>query len=172
VRKGRAVWLLFGVAAASAGSWGLYYSGALGAAAALRLGDGLCVGLVALALLPWMWPPTGKRSPLEEALDAAPPSGPERPRSLRDIEMTVRLSCSKQGGRDLYYRLGPDLRRIAEHRLRARGVTVLDSAQARDLLGEDLWELVRPGARGPEPGPGRGLAPSTLARWVERLESL
>lgn len=171
MKRGRTFTLLLELVAAGVGSWALYYTGSIGAAAALRLGGGLCAGLVLLTVLPALWPGSSRGSALEEALDAPPPAGPGRPRSLRDLEMTVRLACSKQGGRDVYYRLRPVLRPLAEHRLRARGVGDLGSPAARELLGEELWQLVRPDAGEAEQG-NRGLSPGKLAEWVETLESL
>ncbi len=172
--RGRAFALALSVLVAGAGSWGLYYSGALGAASALRLGGGLCAGLILLGVLPALWPKDRGRFALEEALDSPPPAPPERPRSLRDTELALRLACSRQGAYDLHYRLRPLLRRLAGHLLRVHRLVDLDrdQAAARELLGEDLWQLVRPDASAPNQRGGRGVAPSRLARWVERLESL
>ncbi|GEM_PF-3037904 len=169
----RALWVLAGLAAAGAGSWGLYYAGALGAAAALRLGGGLGAGVVLLAVLPALWPGVARRSALEAALSAPPPPGPARPRSLRDLEVTLRLAASRQGGQDVYFRLRPLLRRVAERRLRAGRLVELDAepVRAKALLGDELWELLRPDASPPAQG-ARGAPVSTLAEWVERLEGL
>lgn len=86
--------------------------------------------------------------------------------------MAVRLACAKHGGLDARYRLGPQLRRVALHRLRARGVEGLASEEARELLGEDLWAFLQEDGLGNRRGDERALPAATLARWVERLESL
>jgi len=167
--------LLAGLALAVAGalSWALAYSGVLGPPAALRLGGGLGAGVVLLTGLPGLWPGTARRSALDEALDLPPPARPPRPRSLRDVEVTLRLATSSQGGRDAYYRLRPLLRRLAERRLLVRHLVELDAQPglARELLGADLWELVREGVAPPERA-GRGVAVAKLASWVDKLESL
>jgi hypothetical protein len=171
--RGRLIWLVVGLGCAGALSWGLEHLGLLGLPAALRLGGGLGAGLVLFAVLPGLWPGVARRSALEEALDAPLPAGPARPRSLRDVEMTLRLATSKGGGREVYFRLRPLLRRLAEQRLRAQHLVELDgpSPRAEELLGGDLWELLREGAPAPEQG-GGGVAVAKLAKWVERLEGL
>ena len=175
--RSRTFALVVGLLAAGAGSWALYYTNQLGAASALRLGGGLCAGVVLLAVLPATWPQTREgtaRSPLEEALDAPPPARPEQPRSLRELEFAVRLASSRDGAHDVYYRLRPRLRELAEHRLRNHRLVDLDrdESAARELLGEELWQLLRAGAPSPEDRSGRGAPASTQARWAEKLESL
>lgn len=171
-------WRAFGLAllvlAAGAGSWALYYTGQLGAASALRLGGGLCAGLALLGLLPALWPKGLARSALEEALDNPPPPEPERPRSLRDVELALRLASSRDGAHDVYYRLRPLLRRVAEQRLRSHRLVDLDAdtKAARELLGDDLWELLRGDAVPPWDGSRRGAPVARLSQWTDKLEQL
>ena len=172
--RGRAFALVLALLAAGAGTWALYDTGKIGAASALRLGGGVCAGLVLLGVLPALWPKGPGRQALEEALDSPEPVGPERPRSLKDVELAVRLACSRNGEYDVYYRLRPVLRDLAEQRLRSHRLIDLDGGAnaARELLGEDLWELVRSDAPPPQERSGRGVSVSRLAQWVERLEAL
>jgi hypothetical protein len=172
--RGRAFAIVLALLGAGAGTWALYDTGKLGAASALRLGGGICTGLVLLGVLPALWPKGPGRPALEEALDSPEPVGPERPRSLKDVELAVRLACSRNGEYDVYYRLRPVLRDLAEQRLRSHRLIDLDGnvKAARGLLGDDLWDLVRSDAPAPRERSGRGVAVSRLAEWVERLEAL
>jgi len=174
VTRRRAFALVLLVLATGAGSWALYYTGNLGAASALRLGGGLCTGLALLGLLPALWPKGAGRGALEDALDSPPPPEPERPRSLRDIELALRLASSRDGAHDVYYRLRPLLRRLADQRLRSRRLVDLgtDTKGARELLGDDLWELLREEAAPPWDRSRRGAPVARLAQWTDKLEQL
>jgi len=74
----------------------------------------------------------------------------------------------------LHVRLRPLLREIAAHRLWARFGLDLDREheRARELIGGDVWELVRP----ERPPPGDRLAPgpsaSHLSKVVQELERI
>lgn len=69
--------------------------------------------------------------------------------------------------------LRPIFRPIAERELAARGIDLdRDSAQAREILGDELWSVVhadRPGASG---GRGEGVSRAALRAMLERLEAL
>jgi hypothetical protein len=67
-----------------------------------------------------------------------------RPRELERLEREVVLASASSF--DLHVRIRPVLREIAAHRLATRRGTDLDagSAETRAVLGEELWELVRP----------------------------
>ena len=173
MKRSRVVILVLGILAAAAGSWSLYYFGPLKGTAALRLGCGLSVGLLFLVVLPSIWPARPGRSELEEALRPAERPGREQPRSLRQVEVAVRLSVSKTGAHELHYRLRPVLRELSSSRLRRHQVDLdMSPAAARGILGEDLWEIVRADRPAPGDPNGRGVPPVTLGSMVERLESL
>ena len=74
----------------------------------------------------------------------------------------------------LHTRLRPVLREIAAHRLSMRFGVDLDRDQerARELIGADAWELVRPGR--PPPGDRLAAGPpaSHLSKVVEELERI
>ena len=86
----------------------------------------------------------------------------------RDVDLSV------LGAFHLHARLRPVLREIATHRLRLLYGVDLDGepVRARELVGADAWELVRPN----RPPPADRLAPgpplSALAEVVTQLERI
>ncbi|MBA3717860.1 MAG: hypothetical protein H0W87_06510 [Actinobacteria bacterium] len=105
------------------------------------------------------------------------PAGAERKSDdrlpeLARIEREVVLATGS--GFDRQMRVGPLLRDIARHRLWTRRGVELDEEpeRARELLGEEVWSLLRAGR--PEPNaryaPGADLA--ELRRIVERIEKV
>jgi hypothetical protein len=102
----------------------------------------------------------GRRSELGEQL-------PELDRIEREIVM------GSVAAFDFHRRVRPLVREVAEHRLRRRGVFLDEQpARARAILGEDLWELVRPDRPPPEDRHGPGLELDDLEAAVARLERL
>jgi hypothetical protein len=75
---------------------------------------------------------------------------------------------------DLYRRLRPTLREVAAHRLATRRGIDLDRSpeEARAVLGEEAWEVVRPDRRPPEDRFAPGLPIAALGRIVDRLEAV
>jgi hypothetical protein len=99
------------------------------------------------------------------------PDQPVRPADLVRLERLVVTGRSTAG--DVHQRLRPVLREVAAARLRPHGVW-LDRApeEARRLLGDELWELVRADRpRPPEPH-APGLSLEQLNSVVTRLERL
>jgi hypothetical protein len=90
---------------------------------------------------------------------------------LEELEHAVEFSLATAF--DLHYRLRPHLVRVAAHRLAGRGVD-LDSepVRARELLGPEAWELVRPDRPAPESRNAPGLELDRLRRIMERLHAL
>ena len=87
------------------------------------------------------------------------------------LERAVALGVAHAG--DLHTRLRPRLRTIAATLLAARGVDLDRSAgQARALLGEELWDMVRADREAPADPFAPGIDPGRLAVAVETLESL
>ena len=68
----------------------------------------------------------------------------------------------------------PILRDIASHRLRSRYGIELDRepGRARELIGAQAWELVRPDRPPPDDRLGRGPNIAELARVVDELEAI
>jgi hypothetical protein len=114
-------------------------------------------------------PAAWERSPLDQV-----PEKSERPLTIDElarIDRLVVLGCASSF--DLHYRLRPLLRELAAERLHVRHGIVLgrEPERARQLLGEEFWEVVRPGR---ELGQrrGAGLPQAALAGFVDRLEEL
>ena len=112
---------------------------------------------------PWM------RSPLERGREK-----PERQQPIAELDRIDRLVVLGAANEfDLHYRLRPLLRQVAGERLYVRYGLDLDRdpERVRPLLGDDLWELVRPEREvGSRSGPG--LPAAELTQHVARLEQL
>ena len=140
-----------------------------------RLLDGyvLFVGGLVLLGLARLTSRTGheSRSVYEAALRPVRPR-PERLRELARLEREVSLGATHSF--DLHVRVRPHLRAIAEHRLESRRGLRLDdgSPAVRALLGDELWELVRPDRRPPDDRLSPGLPVPRLRAAVERLEAI
>lgn len=167
--------LIVGIIVSGAGSWALYRAGALKGGVAVRLGAGLCVGLVLLVVLPVLWPPRTNGVNFDRAVRPSPAEAGERPAMLHETEFVVSLATSaKGGGYDLHYRLRPLLVDLARHRLYSHRLVDLDGPEdeVRAALGDDLWEIVRPGRPAPSDRSSPGVTPVQLASIVRQLESL
>ena len=114
-------------------------------------------------------PEAWMRSPFERAREK-----PEQPQPIAELDRIDRLVVLGAANEfDLHYRLRPVLRQLAGERLYARYGLELDRdpERARPLLGDDLWQLVRPEREvGRRSGPG--LPATELAEHVARLEQL
>ena len=108
-------------------------------------------------------------TPLREA--ASPTPRRAVPPSLARIEHEVALGIA--GSFDLHFRLVPRLRFVASGLLRARRATTSHTTgDARNVLGEEAWALVRPDRPAPTDRLGKGIAPAELDRVVTALEAL
>jgi hypothetical protein len=117
------------------------------------------IAVAALAArLPVGRPPPGVRSSATAG---------SRPSQLLRVERIVERAG--ESGLAAHTQLRPLLVEVAEARLGRRGLRLED---ARDLLGPEAWELVRPDR--PEPADDRGgrLDPGELERMLDRLEAL
>ncbi len=94
------------------------------------------------------------------------------PVMLARLEQEVALGAA--GSFDLHHQLRPRLRRLAGELLTARGRLSLDrdAQKARELLGEEAWELVRHDRPPPEDRLARGIEPDALGRVVASLERM
>jgi hypothetical protein len=125
-----------------------------------------------LTTISWLrqFAPREEASMLAAALDPRPPEVPRIP-ELDRLERELHMSAAREF--DLHYRLRPLVREIAATRLEQRGLRLDSTGPAvRELLGEDLWELVRPGRAAPRDRLAAGPGPATLRRMIESLESL
>lgn len=104
-----------------------------------------------------------RRSPADQAT--------ARPADLQRLEVLV--GASGLSAADTHSTLRPLLRGIAAVGLNRRGVRLAgDRDAARELLGEELWEIVRPGRPRPADPHARGVTLQTLAEMTDRLERL
>jgi hypothetical protein len=99
------------------------------------------------------------------------PPGDEMPPRLRQIVDDLRESERSELGVDRALR--PLLVPIAAARLGRRGVDMtLAPGRAQELLGDVLWDIVRPDRPAAAYRVGRGLAAEDLRTAIERLEQL
>lgn len=97
---------------------------------------------------------------------------PERPDQLVALERLVASAATSALQVHAYLR--PLLVDIASRRLAARGQALeqIPDPVARALLGDRLWEVVRPDRPFPEDRAGPGVAPHELRAMLEVLERL
>jgi hypothetical protein len=91
-----------------------------------------------------------------------------RPAELVRTERDLTLSSSNAG--DLHTRLLPQLREVAAARLADRHDT--DLADARELLGDDAWEYLRPDRPAPDDRTAEGVPLRRIAALVDTIERL
>jgi hypothetical protein len=127
----------------------------------------VALGLV-LTALRRAYPP---EKPLRES-SAASSSRRHPPSTLGRIEHEAALGVV--GSFDLHHRLVPRLRSIATGLLASRRRISLDSQPdaARDALGQETWELVRPDRPAPEDRLAAGISQQELDRVVDSLERM
>lgn len=99
------------------------------------------------------------------------PARPQRPADLERLERLV--VTARATAADVHLRLRPVLQEMAAARLRRRGVWLDRSPEeARRLLGEELWELVRTDRPRPADPRAPGLSIEQLTSVIMRLERL
>jgi hypothetical protein len=116
----------------------------------------------------------GRAFPPESRLDVTGTRRrpPARPPSLARAQNEVVLGIASSV--DLHYRLVPRLRRIASGLLAGRRSLSLtsQSEQARAVLGDQTWELVRPERPAPQDRLTTGIPARDLERVIAALESV
>jgi hypothetical protein len=100
--------------------------------------------------------------------------GGRRPSDSGELTMVHDVQLSVASALHLHVRLRPILREIAAHRLSRRyGVDLdRDPVRARELIGAEAWELVRPERPPPHDGLASGLPLSDLRLAVEEIERI
>lgn len=74
---------------------------------------------------------------------------------------------------DVHVVLRPLLTEIASERLLARGVDVeREPSRARDVLGDELWDVVRPDRPPPRDGLAETLTRDDLSALLDRMEAI
>jgi hypothetical protein len=96
------------------------------------------------------------------------------PSDSGELTLVNEVEQSTASALHLHVRLRPILREIAAHRLWMRIGVDLDREQerARELVGANAWELVRPDRLPPSDRLARGPAPADLRVVVDELERL
>jgi hypothetical protein len=135
---------------------------------------GAAVALVLALVLPARWPAGLPVSGFEQAVRARAEAQLAAPPSFCRLERQVVLATGEAGSSELHYMLRPVLRQIAAHRLAVQHGIDLDGqpAQARALLGDELFDLMRADRPKPEDGNGPGLPLEDLRDMADRLGSL
>jgi hypothetical protein len=97
---------------------------------------------------------------------------PARPPSLAKLEREV--SMGAENAFDTHFRLRPLFTDLTRNLLLSRQGIDLDRQpeRARELVGDELWELVRPDAQPPSERGAPGLPIATIERAVDDLERL
>jgi hypothetical protein len=115
--------------------------------------------------------PSTDRSDFDQALAEM---SRRHPPDSAELTLVRDVKQSTTSAFHLHVRLRPILREIAAHRLWMRFGVDLDREQerARELVGVNAWELVRPGRQPPRDRLAPGTAPSQLRVVVDELERL
>lgn len=116
-------------------------------------------------------PRLSQRSAFEAALTRREPN-PGRLRALERLENDCIQGLANPV--DLQLRLVPRLREVAAQRLEVRHGLDLDRRPeaARTVLGDELWELVRPDRPRPDEDDGPRIDSATLRRAIDTLEAV
>jgi hypothetical protein len=112
--------------------------------------------------------PAAAPSELDRAVDRAQETEPDS----GELSLVRDLELSTTSAFHLHVRLRPVLREIAAHRLRKRYGVELDAEpeRARELIGTEAWEIVRPERRPPTDRLAQGPPLSHLREVVDELE--
>lgn len=100
-----------------------------------------------------------------------------QPRDERVIQLETlsrRIGAAETSSFDLHYRLRPLLREIAAARLARQHGIELDRQPDRSqaLVGEQLWELIRPERQPPEQRFAKGISPTRIRELIDELEAI
>jgi hypothetical protein len=127
----------------------------------------LFLGAVLLFVLARMASRGGGRKPISPKVEK--PSGARLPELVR-VERELVLATGN--GFDRQMRVGPLMRDIARHRLWTRRGVDLDEQpeRARELLGEEVWGLLRAGRPDPNSRYAPGAEIAELRQILERIE--
>jgi hypothetical protein len=111
---------------------------------------------------------SGRRKPIPPKKESESTQLPELARLEREVVLAT------GSGFDSQMRIGPLVRDIARHRLWTRRGVDLDEQpeRAREILGDDIWVLLRPGRPDPNARYAKGTNVTELRRIVERIEKV
>jgi hypothetical protein len=161
--------------------WGLAATAAAGIAALASSGVNdivldvylLCIGAVVLLALVRVTRASAVQ-PRSSAFDAALAAMRRPPAETGELTLVRELELSTYNAFHFYARLRPLLRAIAAHRLRSRYGVELDAEapRARELMGREAWDVVRPDRRPPADRMAAGPTLAELELVVDELETL
>jgi hypothetical protein len=133
----------------------------------------LCIGavvLLALVRTTRAHAPAQRASQFDAALAAMrrAPAESGEPALVREVELSTYSAFH------FYVRMRPLLRDIAAHRLRSRYGVELDAEppRARELVGSEAWDVVRPDRRPPDDRLASGPSVVDLRVIVDELEAI
>jgi hypothetical protein len=126
------------------------------------------LGLLGMALAVWLARVPSARRRRQRPRRRPRPALPADLGAITELVVSARSSPA-----DAHRRLRPLLREIAAVRLARRGIGLdRDPLQARELLGQELWELVRADRELPAGRVAPALTPAELAALTDRLEAV
>ena len=126
------------------------------------------LGMLGVALAVWL-----ARVPSARRRRPRPPAAARRSPPGDLVAIGELVAGGRTSAGDVHRRVRPLLREIAGARLARRGIGLdRDPEQARELLGEGLWELVRADRPAPVTRDGPGLGLAELTQYTDRLEAL
>jgi hypothetical protein len=126
------------------------------------------LAMLVVALAVWL-----ARVPSARRTRERPPARPRRtlPGDLGAI--TELVAGGRSSAAEVHRRVRPLLRDIAAARLARRGIGLdRDPLPARELLGEELWELVRADRPAPVTRDAPGMTLAELSALTDRLEAM
>lgn len=166
---------------ARAVKWGLVATAAAGIAALASSGVNaivldvylLCIGAVVLLALVRVTRASAVM-PRTSPFDAALAAMLRPPAESGELTLVRELELSTYNAFHFHARLRPLLRDISAHRLRSRYGVELDgeAARARELVGREAWEVVRPDRPPPADRMAAGPTFAELDVVVDELEAL
>lgn len=117
------------------------------------------------------WPAAPRGDVTFELVARSGQAGPEgRPAHLQRMEGLVYFSHINVT--DLHYRMRPTLRGLCAERLADHGISLDRDERAKERLGPDGWELLRPDRREPRDRTARGVEFPLLRQIVDYIEEL
>lgn len=132
----------------------------------MRLAIEICVIVAAVVVMLIAIPNAAHRKRVHRRSER-----PARPADLERLERLVVTGRATAG--DVHMRLRPVLQEVAAARLRRHDVWLDRSPEdARSLLGDDLWEIVRTDRPWPDDPRAPGISMEQLSSAIARLESL
>ena len=104
--------------------------------------------------------------------EAARPRDDTRPRPVRLTALEDLAAFGADKAQGTHFHLRPYLRQLVAHRLRGHGIELDTDPRVPGMLGEVVWDLVRPDRPAPADGRRSGLDDATVRTLTDVLERL